>query len=265
MNKPIEPQTVEVVDGSVILTKGKDYTIDYGENTEIGEDSGIVTITGTGNYTGEVTKYFAIKAVDGSDLTASLDHTFGYYGDSSTNNATVTVMHGNHEVTTDDSNTVSVTVTQFNGTAANNEATVSGQTITFNQVGTYTIEVTVKGNHATEDPIELSYALLPADDGELKLEAENESNVVKTYGEEVDGSITVKNANGDPLTVGTDYTRLHLHAVCRQRDKWRLHLFCNGGYSQGRYVCCHCHRPGGLRKQRGHLHLPHPPEGFERS
>ena len=206
VNKPIEPQTVEVVDGSVILTKGKDYTIDYGENTEIGEDSGIVTITGTGNYTGEVTKYFAIKAVDGSDLTASLDHTFGYYGDSSTNNATVTVMHGNHEVTTDDSNTVSVTVTQFNGTAANNEATVSGQTITFNQVGTYTIEVTVKGNHATEDPIELSYALLPADDGELKLEAENESNVVKTYGEEVDGSITVKNANGDPLTVGTDYT-----------------------------------------------------------
>lgn len=202
----IIPETVAVVDDSVILTKGKDYTIDYGENTEIGEDSGIVTITGTGNYTGEVTKYFAIKAVDGSDLTASLDHTFGYYGDSSTNNATVTVMHGNHEVTTDDSNTVSVAVTQFNGAAANNEATVSGQTITFNQVGTYTIEVTVKGNHATEDPIELSYALLPADDGELKLEAENESNVVKTYGEEVDGSITVKNANGDPLTVGTDYT-----------------------------------------------------------
>lgn len=29
VNKPIEPQTVEVVDGSVILTKGKDYTIDY--------------------------------------------------------------------------------------------------------------------------------------------------------------------------------------------------------------------------------------------
>ena len=214
VNKPIEPQTVEVVDGSVILKEDTDYTITYGANKEVGESEsedltnggGYVKITGTGNYTGEVTKYFAIKAVDGSDLTASLDHTFGYYGDSSTNNATVTVMHGNHEVTTDDSNTVSVTVTQFNGTAANNEATVSGQTITFNQVGTYTIEVTVKGNHATEDPIELSYALLPADDGELKLEAENESNVVKTYGEEVDGSITVKNANGDPLTVGTDYT-----------------------------------------------------------
>lgn len=205
---------ISVHDEGVLLEKDKDYTITYGANKEVGESEsedltnggGYVKITGTGNYTGEVTKYFAIKAVDGSDLTASLDHTFGYYGDSSTNNATVTVMHGNHEVTSDGSNTVSVAVTQFNGAAANNEATVSGQTITFNQVGTYTIEVTVKGNHATEDPIELSYALLPADDGELKLEAENESNVVKTYGEEVDGSITVKNANGDPLTVGTDYT-----------------------------------------------------------
>lgn len=195
---------ISVHDKGVLLEQNTDYTITYSDNTAVG--TGSVTITGTGNYKESVTKNFTISPVDASDLTASLDHTFGYYGDSSTNNATVTVMHGNHEVTTDDSNTVSVAVTQFNGAAANNEATVSGQTITFNQVGTYTIEVTVKGNHATEDPIELSYALLPADDGELKLEAENESNVVKTYGEEVDGSITVKNANGDPLTVGTDYT-----------------------------------------------------------
>ena len=195
---------ISVHDKGVLLEQNTDYTITYSDNTAVG--TGSVTITGTGNYKESVTKNFTISPVDVSDLTASLDHTFGYYGDSSTNNATVTVMHGNHEVTTDDSNTVSVAVTQFNGAAANNEATVSGQTITFNQVGTYTIEVTVKGNHATEDPIELSYALLPADDGELKLEAENESNVVKTYGEEVDGSITVKNANGDPLTVGTDYT-----------------------------------------------------------
>lgn len=206
VNKPIEPQTVEVVDGSVILTKGKDYTIDYGENTEIGEDSGIVTITGTGNYKGSVTKNFTISPVDASDLTASLNRTFGYYGDSETNNATVTVTHGSHTVTSDGSNTVSVAVTQFNGAAGNNEATVSGQTVTFNQVGTYTIEVTVTGNHATNAPIQLTYALLPVEEGELVLKADNETSIVATYGDTVDGDITVTDASDTPMTESTDYT-----------------------------------------------------------
>lgn len=206
VNKPIEPQTVEVVDGSVILTKGKDYTIDYGENTEIGEDSGIVTITGTGNYKGSVTKNFTISPVDASDLTASLNRTFGYYGDSETNNATVTVTHGSHTVTSDGSNTVSVAVTQFNGATATDEATVSGQTVTFNQVGTYTIEVEVTGNHETNAPIKLTYALLPVEKGELVLKADNETSVVATYGNAVNGAITVTDASGTPMRENTDYT-----------------------------------------------------------
>lgn len=206
VNKPIEPQTVEVVDGSVILTKDKDYTIDYGENTEIGEDEGFVTITGKGNYKGSVKKNFTISPVDASDLTASLNRTFGYYGDSETNNATVTVTHGSHTVTSDGSNTVSVAVTQFNGAAATDKATVSGQTVTFNQVGTYTIEVTVTGNHATNAPIQLTYALLPVEEGELVLKADNETSVVATYGNAVNGTITVTDANGTPMTESTDYT-----------------------------------------------------------
>lgn len=195
---------ISVHDEGVLLTKGKDYTISYDDNTAVG--TGTVTITGTGNYKESVTKNFTISPVDASDLTASLNRTFGYYGDSDTNNATVTVTHGSHTVTSDGSNTVSVAVTQFNGAAANNEATVSGQTVTFNQVGTYTIEVTVTGNHATNAPIKLTYALLPVEKGELVLEADNETSIVATYGEPVNGDITVTDASDTPMTESTDYT-----------------------------------------------------------
>ena len=195
---------ISLHDEGVLLKQDTDYTIDYGDNKEVG--TGSVTITGMGNYTGSVTKNFEITPVDASDLTASLNRTFGYYRNSENNNATVTVTHGSHEVTSDGSNTVSVAVTQFNGAAANNEATVSGQTVTFNQVGTYTIEVTVTGNHETNAPIQLTYALLPVEEGELVLKADNETSIVATYGDTVDGAITVTDASDTPMTESTDYT-----------------------------------------------------------
>lgn len=195
---------ISVHDEGVLLEKDKDYTITYGDNKEVGQ--GTVTITGMGNYKESVTKNFTISPVDASDLTASLDRTFGYYGDSNTNNATVTVTHGSHEVNEQSGDTVNVTVTQFNGATANGEATVSGQTVTFNQVGTYTIEVTVTGNHATNAPIQLTYALLPVEKGELVLEADNKTSIVATYGDTVDGDITVTDANGKPMTESTDYS-----------------------------------------------------------
>lgn len=195
---------ISVHDKGVLLEQNTDYTITYSDNTAVG--TGTVIITGKGNYKGSVTKNFTISPVDASDLTASLDRTFGYYGDSETNNATVTVTHGSHTVTSDGSNTVSVAVTQFNGATATDEATVSGQTVTFNQVGTYTIEVEVTGNHETNAPIKLTYALLPVEEGKLVLKADNETSVVETYGDTVNGTITVTDVNGTPMTENTDYT-----------------------------------------------------------
>lgn len=210
VNKPIEPQTVEVVDGSVILKEDTDYTITYGANTEVGEDKGSVIIKGTGNYTGSMTKNFEITPVDASDLTASLNRTFGYYGDGNTNNGTVTVTHGSHTVTSDGSNTVSIAVKDNTGTDVTNQSDVVSindhQTVTFNQVGTYTIEVTVTGNHETNAPIQLTYALLPVEEGKLVLKADNETSVVETYGDTVNGTITVTDVNGTPMTENTDYT-----------------------------------------------------------
>lgn len=199
---------ISVHDEGVLLTKDTDYTITYGNNTAVG--IGSVTITGTGNYKESVTKNFTISPVDASDLTASLDRTFGYYGDSETNNATVTVTHGSHTVTSDGSNTVSIAVKDNTGTDVTNQSDVVSindhQTVTFNQVGTYTIEVTVTGNHETNAPIQLTYALLPVEEGKLVLKADNETSVVETYGDTVNGTITVTDANGKPMTESTDYS-----------------------------------------------------------
>lgn len=198
---------ISLHDEGVLLKQDTDYTIDYGDNKEVG--TGSVTITGMGNYTGSVTKNFEITPVDASDLTASLNRTFGYYRNSENNNATVTVTHGGHTVTSDASNTVSIAVKDNTGADVTNQSdvvSINDQTVTFNQVGTYTIEVTVTGNHATNAPIKLTYALLPVEKGELVLEADNETSVVATYGDTVDGDITVTDANGKPMTESTDYS-----------------------------------------------------------
>lgn len=154
----IIPETVAVVDDSVILTKGKDYTIDYGENTEIGEGTGSVTISGMGNYMGSVTKNFTISPVDASDLTASLNRTFGYYGDSNTNNATVTVTHGRHTV---DSSEIELTVIRQDSTIESGDVVQEGLKLTFNKAGIYTIHVEVSGTH--KGAFDLTYTLLPQD------------------------------------------------------------------------------------------------------
>ena len=51
---------VTVEDGTTPLVEGKDFTVTYGNNTEVGTGKGTVTITGTGNYTGEVEVTFNI-------------------------------------------------------------------------------------------------------------------------------------------------------------------------------------------------------------
>ena len=46
------------------LVKDTDYTVEYGANNTVGPEAGTVTVTGIGNYTGTVTKTFAITEGD---------------------------------------------------------------------------------------------------------------------------------------------------------------------------------------------------------
>ena len=55
----IKPEPV-VKDGGTTLIKGTDYTLSYGENTNVGTNAGTVTINFTGNYSGSATVNFDI-------------------------------------------------------------------------------------------------------------------------------------------------------------------------------------------------------------
>ncbi|MBR3165021.1 MAG: FIVAR domain-containing protein [Lachnospiraceae bacterium] len=60
-NRKITPEPTVVVDG-VTLEKDVDYEVSYGQNTNAGTPAS-VTVTGIGNYSGEVTKTFNILPV----------------------------------------------------------------------------------------------------------------------------------------------------------------------------------------------------------
>lgn len=219
VNKPIEPQTVEVVDGSVILTKNTDYTLEYGANQEVGEDTGTVTIKGKGNYTGKVTEYFDIIPVDGSSgMTASIDPAYDTYN-SPGNTATVTVTHqtgtDSHEVTlTAENASYTITATDLvTGQAITDHgATGTGDTLTFTKPAIYDITLTLTGDHRGE--FHLSYTLLPLsnEDGGLTLTVDDETQKVFTYGDRIpeeEATITVTadgNIVTDQCTLNYEYT-----------------------------------------------------------
>lgn len=203
-----------VADGQTLLTKDKDYEITYGANTEVGESTdealtkggGWVKITGKGNYTGEVIRYFRISAVEESYLAAELDRYFGYHDDAATNNASVTVMHGTHAVDADE---ISLAVSYTNGTTTIDDALKEGYVeqdpngleLTFRQAGIYKIAVTVFGTHTGS--FELEYTLLPetGQDGGLTLTVDDSREPkVYTFGDDVDIQIAVAVSNGGTLS-----------------------------------------------------------------
>lgn len=69
--------TATITHGDYTLIAGTDYTIDYANNTNAGENTATATIKGTGNYEGEITLRFTIKK---ASLNASVimdDYVYG--------------------------------------------------------------------------------------------------------------------------------------------------------------------------------------------
>lgn len=58
-----KPEPVVTV-GTVTLSKGTDYTVEYGDNIDAGAEAGSVVITGQGNYTGSAEKRFEIEKAE---------------------------------------------------------------------------------------------------------------------------------------------------------------------------------------------------------
>lgn len=117
--------TVTVKSGDKELTLNQDYYVSYRNNWDAGTASAI--LTGTGNYTGSVTKDFTIKPLDISRYSASLSQ-YSYTSDGTEKCPDVTVTYGDKTLATGTDFTVSYKDNVKEGTA----------TVTITGAGNYT-------------------------------------------------------------------------------------------------------------------------------
>lgn len=117
--------TATVKSGDKELTLNQDYYVSYRNNWDAGTASAI--LTGTGNYTGSVTKDFTIKPLDISHYSASLSQ-YSYTSDGTEKCPDVTVTYGDKTLATGTDFTVSYKDNVKEGTA----------TVTITGAGNYT-------------------------------------------------------------------------------------------------------------------------------
>lgn len=169
--------TVTVTIGDKTLTKGTDYTVTYGNNTSVG--TATITITGSGNYTGEKKTTFKIVAINMSGATVSVAS--GTYTGSAVE-PSVSVVWNNKTL---------VKGTDYTVSYSNNvNASQSAQVIVTgmnNYTGTVTKTFTINAASISNASVE-SLANYTYDDG----------NAIKP-----EPMVTV---NGTTLVKGTDYT-----------------------------------------------------------
>ena len=109
-----EQRYVRLYSGTRWLSEDTDFTITYANNVNAGTASAI--LTGTGNYTGSVTKNFTIKPLDISRYSASLSQ-YSYTSDGTEKCPAVTVTYGNKTLAASTDFTVSYKDNVKEGTA----------------------------------------------------------------------------------------------------------------------------------------------------
>lgn len=192
------------------LTPNVDYTLAYGENTQVGPGS--VTIAGMGNYGSSVSKSFRIEAVGGSEMTASLSEYFGSLDQHpSGTQTTVSVTHGSHDV-------------GFVITDVSPSATVEddGATLSFTDPGVYTITVKAGDDVHAEQQFRLTYMLMPkTSEGGFVLTFDDSDTRVVTFGQRLipqgmtaGEMLKVTAGDGSLLTLGADYTLSCMYYDC---------------------------------------------------
>lgn len=175
-----EPDTEVSHNGRTLLI-GEDYTIDFNNNTEVGNGSAVVS--GTGNYKNSATAMFAIKAGDLSNETTVITITpesVTYSGDVNTPNVTV-VCNGNELEPGRD-----FTVRCENNTDA----------------GTARVTVSGIGDYIGNNSAEFTVTPLPVNSKDVVITLDNDT-VIYT-GDPIEVPVTVKLRDRE-LTKDTDY------------------------------------------------------------
>ena len=179
-NSPIIPE-VSVTWNGTQLTKDTDYTVNYTDNTNVGNAT--VTVTGTGNYISTKTGSFTIAPAQLNDATVKVNGTYTYTGQAQTpasNDVVVTL--GSKTVPSD----------QYTISASNNI-----------NAGQATVTVTAKadGNYTGSASGKFTIALASLNDAKVEV-----SGGPFTYdGTSKDPTVTVT-LDSKTLSAGTDYT-----------------------------------------------------------
>ncbi|MCD8021094.1 MAG: hypothetical protein LUF92_16415 [Clostridiales bacterium] len=121
--KPEVTVTVEGDDSPIELTPDTDYTVEYSNNINAGEETAVVTVSGIGSCTGTVTKKFTIDPKSISDCTITLEQE---------NDGTEQKL----KVTVKDGDTPLKEGTDYDVSYINNT-----------EIGTATVTITGKGNY----------------------------------------------------------------------------------------------------------------------
>ena len=179
-NSPIIPE-VSVTWNGTQLTENTDYTVNYTDNTNVGNAT--VTVTGTGNYISTKTGSFTIAPAQLNDATVKVNGTYTYTGQAQTPAAgDVVVTLGGKTVPSD----------QYTIGASNNI-----------NAGQATVTVTAKadGNYTGSASGKFTIALASLNDAKVEV-----SGGPFTYdGTSKDPTVTVT-LDSRTLSAGTDYT-----------------------------------------------------------
>ncbi len=180
----ITPEVTVEVNGRTLI-KDTDYDVDYTSNIEVGNNSGVITITGKGNYEGtnNSTKFTIEKTSISGATISGIDASYTYTGDEIKPEPTTVVLANGKLLTAG----TDYTISYDNNTALSTDTTKA--TIKITGIGIYTGEITQEFSIATAD---LSGATI--------------SGVNESYtytGSAIEPAISVT-LDGNPLTQGTD-------------------------------------------------------------
>ncbi|GFZ31118.1 hypothetical protein CSC2_16440 [Clostridium zeae] len=194
--------TVTVTDGSKVLIKGTDYTVTYIDNTNIG--TATATIAGKGNYTGTITKTFAITSKDITSSEVTLD-SYSYDYDGTAKISVVTVKDETKTLVAGTDYTVAYTDNINPGTA----------TVTITGIGIYSGTLTE------------NFLINPKDSSKLKVKSENSCYIYDGTAKTTRVSVKDKNKT---LVEGTDYTVTYIDNISAGIAK--IIVTGKGGYTE---------------------------------
>ena len=168
------------------LVEGKDYTVSYTDNLNVGSSSSYAVVEGKGNYRGTVKKSFSIVAADISKAQMTLSET-SYTYDGNAKTPTATIVLGTRTL---------ISGTDYTLSYKNNNVVTDSAVVTATGKGNYTGKLEavfeIKAAAQTEKSIADANVMLAAD--------------TFTYnGLEQKPGVTVKDG-ATTLSAGTDYT-----------------------------------------------------------